>query len=55
MSEKAAGGKTAEQVLDSQRNFAKTVVPYWTKVLDLYSNLGNAALAAPAAPAAPAK
>ena len=36
-----------KQVLDSQRNFAKTVVPYWTKVLDLYSNLGNAALATP--------
>ena len=46
-----------KEVLDSQRNFAKTVVPYWTKVLDLYSNLGNAALATmPApAPAAPAK
>ena len=26
---------------------AKTVVPYWTKINDLYSNLGNAALAAP--------
>jgi TRAP-type mannitol/chloroaromatic compound transport system substrate-binding protein len=36
-----------KEVLDSQRNFAKTVVPYWTKILDLYSNLGNAALAAP--------
>ena len=34
-----------KQVLDSQRNFAKVVVPYWTKVLDLYANLGNAALA----------
>jgi len=33
-----------KEVLDSQRNFAKTVVPYWTKILDLYSNLGNAAL-----------
>jgi hypothetical protein len=22
-------------------------VPYWTKILDLYANLGNAALAAP--------
>ena len=33
-----------KQVLDSQRNFAKVVVPYWTKILDLYSNLGNAAL-----------
>lgn len=43
-----------KQVLDSQRNFAKTVVPYWTKIIDLYSNLGNAALkTAPAA--APAK
>lgn len=36
-----------KQVLDSQRNFATVVVPYWTKILDLYSNLGNAALAAP--------
>ena len=35
-----------KEVLDSQRNFAKMVVPYWTKILDLYSNLGNA-LAAP--------
>ncbi len=35
-----------KQVLDSQRAFAKVVVPYWTKVLDLYANLGNAALAA---------
>ncbi len=34
-----------KEVLDSQRGFAKTVVPYWTKILDLYSGLGNAALA----------
>ncbi|MCK6450625.1 MAG: TRAP transporter substrate-binding protein [Alphaproteobacteria bacterium] len=33
-----------KEVLESQRSFAKTVVPYWTKILDLYSNLGNAAL-----------
>lgn len=33
-----------KEVLDSQRNFGKTVVPYWTKILDLYSNLGNAAM-----------
>lgn len=33
-----------KQVLESQRNFARTVVPYWTKILDLYSQLGNAAL-----------
>ncbi len=33
-----------KQVLDSQRDFAKIVVPYWTKILDLYANLGNAAL-----------
>jgi TRAP-type mannitol/chloroaromatic compound transport system substrate-binding protein len=33
-----------KEVLDSQRTFAKTVVPYWTKILDLYSELGNAAL-----------
>ena len=39
-------GKDAffKEVLDSQRDFAKTVVPYWTKILDLYSELGNAAL-----------
>jgi len=35
-----------KEVLDSQRQFGKTVVPYWTKILDLYSNLGNAALEA---------
>ena len=40
-----------KQVLDSQRDFAKTVVPYWTKILDLYSGLGNAALKPAAAPA----
>lgn len=33
-----------KEVLDSQRQFAKTAVPYWTKILDLYSGLGNAAL-----------
>jgi len=33
-----------KEVLDSQRTFAKTVVPYWTKILDLYSQLGNSAL-----------
>ena len=33
-----------KQVLESQRTFARTVVPYWTKILDLYSQLGNAAL-----------
>ncbi|MGE5098139.1 MAG: TRAP transporter substrate-binding protein [Betaproteobacteria bacterium] len=33
-----------KQVLDSQRKFAATVVPYWTKIIDLYSQLGNAAL-----------
>ena len=39
-------GKDAffKEVLDSQRTFAKTVVPYWTKILDLYSQLGNSAL-----------
>jgi hypothetical protein len=30
-------------VLDSQRNFAKTVVPYWTKIIDLYAQLGHSA------------
>lgn len=47
-----------KQVLDSQKTFAKTVVPYWTKILDLYANLGNAALkSAPIhqGPAAPKK
>jgi TRAP-type mannitol/chloroaromatic compound transport system substrate-binding protein len=33
-----------KEVLDSQRNFARVVVPYWTKIIDLYSHLGNAAL-----------
>lgn len=33
-----------KEVLDSQRTFAKTVVPYWTKIIDLYSQLGNSAL-----------
>lgn len=33
-----------KEVLESQRNFAKTVVPYWTKINALYTNLGNAAL-----------
>jgi TRAP-type mannitol/chloroaromatic compound transport system substrate-binding protein len=33
-----------KQVLDSQKQFAVVVVPYWTKILDLYSGLGNAAL-----------
>ncbi|MGE3925213.1 MAG: TRAP transporter substrate-binding protein [Lautropia sp.] len=33
-----------KEVLTSQRNFAQVVVPYWTKILDLYSTLGNAAL-----------
>jgi TRAP-type mannitol/chloroaromatic compound transport system substrate-binding protein len=39
-------GKDAffKEVLDSQRTFAKTVVPYWTKINDLYSQLGNNAL-----------
>jgi TRAP-type mannitol/chloroaromatic compound transport system substrate-binding protein len=41
-----------KQVLDSQKNFAVTVVPYWTKILDLYSNLGNAALKSAEKPAA---
>lgn len=29
-----------KEVLDSQRAFAKTVVPYWNKILGLYYNLG---------------
>lgn len=33
-----------KEVLESQRSFAKDVVPYWTKILDLYSQLGNEAL-----------
>ena len=32
------------KVLASQRKFADTVVPYWTKQLDLYHSLGNATL-----------
>jgi len=40
-------GKDAffKQVLDSQRAFAKVSVPYWTKVLELYTAIGQAALA----------
>lgn len=33
-----------KKVLDSQRKFADTVVPYWTKQLGLYHSLGNATL-----------
>lgn len=33
-----------KQVLDSQRTFAETVVPYWTKINALYTNLGEAAI-----------
>lgn len=33
-----------KEVLDSQRQFGKTVVPYWTKILDLYAGLGHAAM-----------
>lgn len=33
-----------KEVLDSQRGFGKIVVPYWTKITDLYSQLGNSAL-----------
>jgi TRAP-type mannitol/chloroaromatic compound transport system substrate-binding protein len=29
-----------KEVLESQRAFAKTVVPYWTKINGLYLNLG---------------
>jgi TRAP-type mannitol/chloroaromatic compound transport system substrate-binding protein len=49
-------GKDAffKQVLDSQRNFAKVVVPYWTKVIDLYSHLGNTAINSGAAAGKPA-
>jgi len=32
------------KVLASQRKFADTIVPYWTKQLDLYHSLGNATL-----------
>ena len=42
----AAENPFFKEVLDSQRAFGATSVPYWTKILDLYSNLGNAALAA---------
>jgi TRAP-type mannitol/chloroaromatic compound transport system substrate-binding protein len=32
------------KVLASQQKFANTIVPYWTKQLDLYHRLGNATL-----------
>ena len=44
-----------KQVLDSQRGFARVVVPYWTKILDLYASLGNAAIAAQGSAPPPAK
>ena len=40
----AGKDKFFKEVLDSQREFAQVVVPYWTKILDLYTNLGNAAM-----------
>ncbi|MCC6467924.1 MAG: TRAP transporter substrate-binding protein [Alphaproteobacteria bacterium] len=40
----AANDPFFKEVLESQQNFAATVVPYWTKVIDLYAELGNAAL-----------
>lgn len=33
-----------KKVLDSQREFAKLVVPYWTKILELYKIMGETAL-----------
>ncbi len=33
-----------KKVLDSQREFADTIVPYWTKLLGLYYSLGNNAV-----------
>jgi TRAP-type mannitol/chloroaromatic compound transport system substrate-binding protein len=33
-----------KKVLDSQRKYANTIVPYWTKQLGLYYSLGNATL-----------
>ena len=32
-----------KEVLDSQRNFARNVVPWWTKILELYTTIGNTA------------
>ena len=33
-----------KRVLENQRQFANTIVPYWTKQLGLYHSLGNATL-----------
>lgn len=33
-----------KEVLESQKAFAATVVPYWTKLLGMYTSLGEAAL-----------
>lgn len=33
-----------KEVLESQRKFGYLVVPYWVKVLDLYSQMGHAAI-----------
>ena len=34
-----------KKVAESQEEFAKVVVPYWTKLLALYASMGEAALA----------
>lgn len=40
----AAENEFFKKVLESQREFANTIVPYWTKQLGLYHSLGNATL-----------
>ena len=37
----AAKNPLFKEVLESQRKFAKVVVPYWTKINGLYYNIGN--------------
>ena len=40
----AAENEFFKKVLENQRAFANTIVPYWTKQLGLYYSLGNATL-----------
>lgn len=45
MTEYSAKDPFFKKVADSQKSFAEVTVPYWTKLLGLYKNLGEAALA----------
>ena len=44
MKEYSAKDAFFKKVADSQKDFAKRTVPYWTKLLGLYHSIGKAAL-----------